>query len=136
MKIGIIGGTDGLGHTLIYYFKDNIELLDVATPMTLTRYTNVTKGAYMGFLFIGSFIGEVFYKERKSYFKPLPEKPDKNSNKINQVVYYSTIFPYKGIKNVIAFSGRHSLFFYLFHQVLLILILGIVLLSKGYTLNL
>lgn len=91
---------------------------------------------YLGFLLIGSFIGEVFYKERKSYFKPLPEKPDKNSNKINQVVYYSTIFPYKGIKSVIAFSGRHSLLFYLFHQVFLILILGIVLLSKGYTLNL
>ena len=31
--------------------KDSIEVLDVATPITLSRYTNVTKGAYMGFLF-------------------------------------------------------------------------------------
>lgn len=27
MKIGIIGGTDGLGHTLIYYFKDEFDVL-------------------------------------------------------------------------------------------------------------
>ena len=31
--------------------KASIEPLDVATPITLTRYTNTTKGAYMGFLF-------------------------------------------------------------------------------------
>ena len=31
--------------------KESIELLDVATPITLNRYTNATKGAYMGFLF-------------------------------------------------------------------------------------
>lgn len=31
--------------------ESSIEVLDVATPLTLTRYTNVTKGAYMGFLF-------------------------------------------------------------------------------------
>lgn len=31
-------------------YKDNIELLDVATPSTLSRYTNATRGAYMGFL--------------------------------------------------------------------------------------
>ena len=31
--------------------KDSIVALDTATPLTLTRYTNVTKGAYMGFLF-------------------------------------------------------------------------------------
>lgn len=31
--------------------KESIELLDVATPITLNRYTNATRGAYMGFLF-------------------------------------------------------------------------------------
>ena len=91
---------------------------------------------YLGFLLVGSFIGEVFYKDRKSYFKPLPKKPEKDAPKINKVAYYGGVMPYKGVKNVITFSGHYSLFFYLFHQVLLIAILGIVLLSKGYTLNL
>lgn len=31
--------------------KESIIPLDVATPSTFTRYTNVTKGAYMGFMF-------------------------------------------------------------------------------------
>lgn len=31
--------------------KDSIECLDVATPITLNRFTNSTRGAYMGFLF-------------------------------------------------------------------------------------
>lgn len=31
--------------------KDNIEILDVATPYTMKRYTNATAGAYMGFCF-------------------------------------------------------------------------------------
>ena len=26
MKIGIIGGTDGLGKTLVYYFRDEFEV--------------------------------------------------------------------------------------------------------------
>ena len=31
--------------------EESIEPLDVATPITLNRYTNSTRGAYMGFLF-------------------------------------------------------------------------------------
>lgn len=37
--------------TRIPAYANNINLLDVATPWTLTRYTNATNGAYMGFLF-------------------------------------------------------------------------------------
>ena len=33
------------------FFKDNLEVLDVFTPKTLNRYTNASRGAYMGFLF-------------------------------------------------------------------------------------
>ena len=90
---------------------------------------------FMGFLFIGSFIGEVFYKDRKSFFKPLPTRPSKDDATIKKVGYYGGIMPYKGIKNVITFSGHYSLFFYILHQVVLIAILGIVLLSMGYKLN-
>lgn len=91
---------------------------------------------YLGFLFIGSFIGELLYKERKSYFKPLPTRPKKEDPTIKKVTYYGGIMPYKGIKNVITFSGHYSLFFYLLHQIVLIAVIGIVLLSMGYTLNL
>ena len=31
--------------------QGNIEVLDVFTPKTLNRYTNSSRGAYMGFLF-------------------------------------------------------------------------------------
>ncbi len=33
------------------FFKGNLEVLDVFTPKTLNRYTNASRGAYMGFLF-------------------------------------------------------------------------------------
>lgn len=36
------------------FFKDNLEILDVSTPKTLNRYTNASRGAYMGFLFTPS----------------------------------------------------------------------------------
>lgn len=90
---------------------------------------------YMGFLFVGSFIGETLYKERKSYFKPLPKRICPSELAIKKAGYYGVVVPYKGIKSVISFSGHYSLFFYIFHQVLLIIVLGIVLLSKGYTIN-
>lgn len=32
-------------------FADNLKVLDVSTPKTLNRYTNASRGAYMGFLF-------------------------------------------------------------------------------------
>ena len=31
--------------------KGNLKVLDVSTPKTLNRYTNASRGAYMGFLF-------------------------------------------------------------------------------------
>lgn len=32
-------------------FKGNLRILDVSTPKTLNRYTNASRGAYMGFLY-------------------------------------------------------------------------------------
>lgn len=32
-------------------FADNLTILDVSTPKTLNRYTNASRGAYMGYLF-------------------------------------------------------------------------------------
>jgi len=90
---------------------------------------------YFGFMLVGSFIGETIYKDKKSLLPKLPSKPSINSSTSNKVVYYSTVFPYKGIERVINFTGRHSLLYYLLHQVVIILICGLTLLALGYKLN-
>lgn len=67
---------------------------------------------YIGFVFLGKFIGEVFYDKRKSLLPKLD-----------------------GVWNKpICFIGRHSIIFYLLHQVVLVALLGIICLSLGYTL--
>ncbi len=66
---------------------------------------------YGGQIFIGVFLGKLLYKDRKSL-----------------------IFKGDYKNNFITFSGRHSLFIYLAHQVVLPLIFGIVLLIMGFTL--
>jgi len=89
---------------------------------------------YLGLLFIGSFLGEIFYNDKKSYFKLLPNKPLKEDKANRKILYYSCIFPYKGVKNVLTFTGKYSLFFYLLHQVALILIIFLILILMGYKL--
>ncbi len=91
---------------------------------------------YLGFMFVGSFIGETIYKDRKSLFPKLPSRPDKDSTTLNKVTYNCFVIPYKGINKTICFTGRHSLLFYLGHQVVLILLLGIIFLCMGFKLNL
>lgn len=66
---------------------------------------------YGGQIFIGVFLGKLLYKDRKSL-----------------------IFKGDYKNNVITFAGRHSLFIYLAHQLVLPLIFGIVLLILGFKL--
>ena len=50
--------------------KDSIRILDVATPKTLNRYTNASRGAYMAFLFThkkGMFHHNGFVKGLKNF---------------------------------------------------------------------
>lgn len=91
---------------------------------------------YLGLMFVGSFIGETIYKDRKSLFPKLPSRPDKSTSTLSKVNYYGLVMPYKGINKVIAFTGRHSLLFYLGHQVILILGLALVFLALGFKLTL
>lgn len=51
-------------------FAGNLEVLDVATPKTLNRYTNSARGAYMGFLFTkkdNMFVHNGFVKGIKNF---------------------------------------------------------------------
>ncbi len=66
---------------------------------------------YGGQIFVGVFLGKLLYKDRKSL-----------------------IFKGDYKNNVITFVGRHSLFIYLAHQVVLPLIFGIILLIMGFKL--
>lgn len=65
-----------------------------------------------GQVFIGIFLGKLLYKNKVSLFKKA-----KYSN------------------NFLTFTGRHSLFIYIGHQVVFILLMSIILLIAGYTLN-
>ncbi|MFA5283332.1 MAG: heparan-alpha-glucosaminide N-acetyltransferase domain-containing protein [Bacilli bacterium] len=71
----------------------------------------------MGFMFLGGFLGELLYsqkmRERRVRF-------DKRANAIT--------FP-------ISFIGRHSMWVYLLHQIILIAIIGAILLSNGFYLR-
>lgn len=65
-----------------------------------------------GQVFIGIFLGKLLYKDRTSLFKKS---------------HYSN--------NFLTFTGRYNLFIYIAHQVVFILIMSIILLIAGYTLN-
>lgn len=88
---------------------------------------------YIGFIFIGAFLGQILYQDKKSYFKPLPSKPSKEEKLSKKIPYYSLIMPYKCIKNSIAFTGKYSIWFYIGHQVIIILILSIICLAMGFS---
>lgn len=64
-----------------------------------------------GQIFIGVFLGKLLYKERR----PLLFKGEYSNNPLT-------------------FVGRHALIVYFFHQILIPIILGIILLIAGYTL--
>lgn len=66
---------------------------------------------YGGQVFVGVFIGKLFYEKRESLIKK----------------DYSN--------NVVTFIGRHSLSMYILHQVVIFLLLAIILLCSGYKLG-
>lgn len=66
----------------------------------------------LGYMFLGGFIGETVYKNRTSIFKKYNEKLNKNTL-------------------AIVVPGRYSLWFYLLHQVIYIIIIGGIALLMG-----
>lgn len=69
----------------------------------------------LGYTFLGAFIGETLYKNRKSIFGKYNEK----LNRVTAPVVY---------------CGRYSIWFYLSHQIVYIIILGAIALLMGATL--
>lgn len=69
---------------------------------------------YLGYMFLGGFLGELLYKEKKSLFKP------EVNYKLNKFT-----FP-------ITFAGQHGALFYIFHQPVFILIFGAIGLLLGF----
>lgn len=83
---------------IINYFKlsfDDIEALDVATPITYTRYTNAYKGAYMSFITTSRSKGLM----RKGIIKGLK----------NFVMAGQWIMPPGGLP-IALFSGKHAIY--------------------------
>lgn len=66
----------------------------------------------LGYMFLGAFVGETLYKNRKSIFGKYNETLNKCS------------YP-------IVFAGRYSIWFYLSHQIIYIIILGALALIMG-----
>ena len=71
----------------------------------------------LGYFFLGAFISETVYKNRKSLLGKYNEKANK-------------------VTTPVVFAGKYSLWFYLLHQVVYIVVLGLLALALGAALNL
>ncbi len=98
---------------------------------------------FIGFLFIGAGLSYTVYKNKKSLFEYIPKKyriysyidGDHLSYYPNKAAYYS-FQPVYYFFEFFSFIGRYTLIIYIGHQVILVLIGGIILLCNGYSLKL
>lgn len=75
---------------------------------------------YLGYMFLGGFIGETLYAKKESLLRFIRSKDELSTN-------YKVNYHTRGI----TFFGRHSIWFYLFHQPVYILIILIIALIMG-----
>lgn len=80
---------------------------------------------YLGYMFIGGFIGQTVYKNKESLLHFIKSKTEISTN---QKVNHHT----RGI----TFFGKHSIWFYIFHQPVYILIILIIALIMGCKISL
>ena len=115
LALGVVGfvlGTIFIQDVKFYSYK-NHNIFEIIIGQILS--TSMSGSDSIPFLFygtrafIGVFLGKLLYKERKPLFK----------------------WKYKN--NFITFIGRNSLIFYLAHQVIIPLILGLILLICGFS---
>ena len=93
---------------------------------------------YLNYIFLGGFIGEFVYKDRKSIIRLFYRKED---TKLRGIEYLRSP---QGQLNAhmnkvlagVAYPGRHTLFVYVFHQPIFILIMYPIILLSGYQSNL
>ena len=80
---------------------------------------------YLGYMFLGGFIGETVYKNKESLLRFIPQKGERSWNaKFNHAT--------RGV----TFCGKKSMWYYLLHQPLFIVIIGLIALMMGLTLSL
>ena len=103
-----------LGKCYISYSNDPIELAMLKQIIGIKKYGSDSFPLLIngGQIFIGVFLGKLLYKDKKSLFK--------NAKYRN---------------NFITLAGRNSLIVYVLHQVILPVLIGIILLICGYSLN-
>ena len=92
---------------------------------------------YLNYIFLGGFVGQTLYKDRKSIIHLFY---DKESTKLKGVEYLRSpqgqlnAHMNKILAGVI-YPGKHTLFVYVFHQPIFIGIMVVILLISGYKLN-
>ncbi len=92
---------------------------------------------YIGYIFLGGFVGETVYKDKKSIIKYFYHKEDR---KLSGEAYFLSK---QGQLNaeinqklrLIAYPGRHTLLVYVLHQPIFFAIMIPILLMSGYTLS-
>lgn len=93
---------------------------------------------YINYIFLGAFVGETVYKSKKSIIHFFYSKEDtslrgieyarSNQGKLNAKL--------NRILAGVIVPGRHTLFVYVFHQPIFILIMSLIIMATGYKLNL
>lgn len=86
---------------------------------------------YLGFIFLGASFASIFYVDKKSLLQPLF---DKFNHRHKDYLDYVAWLPIKIGKGV-SFVGRYAFLTYIIHQVILIIISSIIMLSLGYSFN-
>lgn len=93
---------------------------------------------YLGFIFLGGFVGETVYADRKSIIKYFYHK--ENTHLSGDEYYLSPQGQMNAKLNMslsgISYPGRHTLFVYVFHQPIIFSIMLPIFYLSGYTLNL
>ncbi len=92
---------------------------------------------YVGYIFLGGFVGETVYKDKKSIIKYFYHKEDR---KLSGEAYFLSKQGQLNAKinmklGFIAYPGRHTLLVYVLHQPIFFAIMLPILLMSGYTLS-
>ena len=122
------------------------DLIDVILGYKQYGFDDIPLLINLTAMLIGFGIGKLVYPNRKSLFsyfnKKIYVKPSKSLKFYNEKLFvrkkviYILLTPFSLIGKLIEFFGRHSIYVYIIHQFVLILILIICLVCNGFNLAL